>query len=87
MSLLILQVVLGGGRREFLPNNISDPEYPTLMGLRKDGRNLVNEWQSAHPREAAYVWNKEDFDDVDPDTTEYVFGNHINIYFIFITSN
>lgn len=58
-----------------------------MMGLRKDGRNLVNEWQSAHPREAAYVWNKEDFDDVDPDTTEYVFGNHINIYFIFITSN
>ncbi|XP_071840262.1 alkaline phosphatase, tissue-nonspecific isozyme-like isoform X3 [Apostichopus japonicus] len=69
-----IQVVLGGGRREFLPNNISDPEYPTMMGLRNDGRNLVNEWQSAHPREAAYVWNKEDFDDVDPDTTEYVFG-------------
>jgi len=39
-----LWVALGGGRRNFLPNDAADPEYPTAKGVREDGRNLMREW-------------------------------------------
>ena len=49
-------VVLGGGRREFLPADTPDPEHPGLAGKRRDGRNLIEEWRQAHP-DGRYVWN------------------------------
>ena len=49
-------VLLGGGRREFLPASERDPEYGDKAGKRQDGRNLVAEWLEAHPG-GAYVWN------------------------------
>jgi Alkaline phosphatase len=38
-----LDVILGGGRREFLPIEADDPEYPSRPGLRDDSRNLIDE--------------------------------------------
>jgi len=52
------QVVLGGGRGQFTTINEQDPEYADKVGLRLDGRNLVAEWQAAHPQ-GAYVWNAD----------------------------
>ena len=49
-------VALGGGRGQFTTVNEQDPEYADKVGLRLDGRNLVAEWQAAHPQ-GAYVWN------------------------------
>jgi len=49
-------VLMGGGRREFLPNTAHDPEYPGQTGSRGDGRDLVAEWQSRHSN-GKYVWN------------------------------
>jgi alkaline phosphatase len=49
-------VLLGGGRTEFLPVQQPDPEYPDVHGLRGDGRNLVAEWQQRHP-DGHYAWN------------------------------
>jgi alkaline phosphatase len=49
-------VALGGGRREFTTVEQRDPEYDDKVGQRLDGRDLVGEWQRAHPR-GAYVWN------------------------------
>ncbi len=49
-------VLMGGGRREFLPKATRDPEYPDQAGSRGDGRDLVAEWQSRHPG-GAYAWN------------------------------
>ncbi len=49
-------VALGGGRGQFTTVNEQDPEYDDKVGLRLDGRNLVAEWQAAHPQ-GAYVWN------------------------------
>ena len=54
------QVLLAGGRSMFLPTNVNDPEYPEQTGRRKDGRNLISEWQAANP-DGAYVWNAEQF--------------------------
>lgn len=55
-----LDVILGGGRREFLPAQTPDPEYPSRSGLRDDGRNLVDEWLAADNRRQ-YVWQGDTF--------------------------
>lgn len=60
------EVVLGGGRAQFMPKTETDPEYPTGRGLRSDGRDLIAEWRAKHP-EGAYVWNKAQFDALGPD--------------------
>jgi alkaline phosphatase len=49
------EIALGGGRANFLPNSVADPESPAAKGARLDGRNLIAEW-SAKPRHA-FVWN------------------------------
>jgi len=53
-------VLMGGGRTNFMPAGQVDPEYPGQHGRRKDGRDLVAEWQRRHP-EGRYVWNAEQF--------------------------
>jgi alkaline phosphatase len=68
-----LEVVLGGGREMFLPTTVADPEYSTRTGRRTDGRNLVQEWVAAQPK-SAYVWNKAQFDAVNPNTAKHLLG-------------
>jgi alkaline phosphatase len=60
-----LQVVFGGGRREFLPTDVVDPEGQ--KGKRTDGRNLIQEWEKKHP-EGQYVYDKKGFDKLDSKT-------------------
>ncbi|MDZ4761801.1 MAG: alkaline phosphatase [Alphaproteobacteria bacterium] len=43
------EVVLGGGRQNFLPETMADPEYAAQKGRRKDGRNLLDEWKARGP--------------------------------------
>lgn len=50
-----LELALGGGRANFLPNTAADPETPSARGARGDGRDLTAEW-SARPNHD-YVWN------------------------------
>lgn len=59
-----LDFIAGGGRSNFLTANVPDPEYSTVSGRRRDGRDLVTEWRRRHPG-GRYVWNKKDFDKVD----------------------
>ncbi|XP_030842571.1 alkaline phosphatase [Strongylocentrotus purpuratus] len=68
-----IKVILGGGRRMFYNNTELDPEDPSDRGNRTDGRNLIEEWQEGKAN-AYYVWNKEQFDAIDEDTTDYLFG-------------
>src|SRR5690606_18294284 len=62
-----IEVIMGGGRQHLLPASEADPEYPDKSGRRGDGRNLIAEWQGRHPG-GAYVWNREQFDGLKPDT-------------------
>ncbi|TRY92227.1 hypothetical protein DNTS_023801 [Danionella cerebrum] len=71
-----IDVIIGGGRKYMTPRGFSDPEYPTdtsSQGQRKDGRNLIEEWiRMKEGKVARYVWNKTEFDAVDPETTDYL---------------
>ena len=71
-----IEVVMGGGRRHFLPNDASanSPDAASSTeGDRTDGRNLVTEWQSMYTN-GVYVYDQSGFDGVDTETTERLFG-------------
>lgn len=51
-------VLMGGGRANFLPTSARDPEYDDQTGLRRDGRDLVAEWKRRRP-DGTYVWNAD----------------------------
>ncbi|KAK1900677.1 Alkaline phosphatase tissue-nonspecific isozyme [Dissostichus eleginoides] len=71
-----IDVIIGGGRKYMTPRGTKDPEYPadfSSRGKRKDGRNLIDEWQKMKiGKVARYVWNQTDFSAVDPETTDYL---------------
>ena len=69
-----LKVAMGGGRSYFLPKTEADPEYASTQGRRNDGRNLTAEWVSSRGAGAAYLWNKPQFDAIDPATSGPVLG-------------
>ncbi len=67
-----LEVALGGGRSYFMPKTMNDPEYPTQVGRRNDGRDLTAEWDGK--ANSDYVWNKAQFDAINPANTDHLLG-------------
>ena len=67
-----LEVALGGGRTKFLPRTEKDPEHTARSGERRDGRNLASQW-AARPG-SAFIWNKAQFDAIDPRNTKHLLG-------------
>jgi len=76
-----IEVALGGGRRNFLPASAQDPENPQAHGMRKDGRDLVQEWRTRHG-DGQYVWNAAQLQALDLAKTRRLFGlfeaDHMN---------
>ena len=68
-----LEVALGGGRSKFLPKETPDPEYKGMAGERLDKRDLTHEWTDKY-KNSAYVWNKQQFDAIDPRRTDHLLG-------------
>jgi alkaline phosphatase len=71
------QVVLGGGRRHWLPKVSRDPEPPGEEGRRLDGRNLIADWLREKKRRglrAEYVWNRAEMERVDPRRVDHLLG-------------
>lgn len=54
-------VLMGGGRGNFMPSTQRDPEEQGKVGARLDGRDLIAEWQRRHPG-GVYAWNQQQFD-------------------------
>ena len=52
-------VMMGGGRANFLTVEEADPEYPAKTGARKDGRDLAADW--AKRTGGHYIWNGDQF--------------------------
>lgn len=67
-----LEIALGGGRANFLPNTVADPETPAVKGQRADGRNLAAEWD-ARP-DHVFVWNAAQLAALPPSSTSRVLG-------------
>ncbi|MDN4500831.1 alkaline phosphatase [Alteromonadaceae bacterium BrNp21-10] len=71
-----LEVVMGGGRRHFLPKDAafnSTDAVSAVEGDRTDSRDLTSEWQAAYPN-GTYVMDQTGFDAINTETTERVFG-------------
>lgn len=68
-----LEVAMGGGRPNFLPDTVADPEDPEEMGARADGQDLTQLWTEQYEN-SAYVWNQEQFDAIDVATTDHLLG-------------
>ncbi|XP_053612175.1 membrane-bound alkaline phosphatase-like [Plodia interpunctella] len=69
------KVILGGGRREFLPNSTIDEEGH--VGTRSDGRNLIEEWQQDKTNRDfshSYVWNRDQLMNHFDSPPEYLLG-------------
>jgi alkaline phosphatase len=71
-----IDVIMGGGRRSFLPK---DPIFNSvdavslIEGDRTDGRNLISEWQAIYPT-GTYVVDQAGFDAINPLSTSKVLG-------------
>lgn len=67
-----IEVVLGGGRREFLPNTLTDPEDVGAKGRRADGRNLAAEYETKF--NGKFVYDRAGFDAFDIDSGKRLLG-------------
>lgn len=65
------QVILGGGRSNFLYHSQIDEEDNS--GRRHDGKNLIEEWIISKNR-SQYVSNKEGLLNIDLESTDYLLG-------------
>ncbi|MEC7689260.1 MAG: alkaline phosphatase [Pseudomonadota bacterium] len=71
-----IEVVMGGGRRSFLPKDAafnSPDAVSAVEGDRTDGRDLTAEWSAQYP-DGVYLYDQAGFDGLDTETTERVFG-------------
>lgn len=71
-----IEVVMGGGRRHFLPKDerYNSPDASSSVeGDRTDGRDLVAEWKKAYPY-GEYVYDQVGFDAVDASSTSKIFA-------------
>jgi len=72
-----IEVVLGGGRREFLPKdaqfNQENPQAEKAEGKRLDNRHLINEWQQLYPQ-GQYVNNREGLLNKNLIESSHIFG-------------
>ncbi|XP_069992427.1 alkaline phosphatase-like [Penaeus vannamei] len=72
-----INVLLGGGRRHWIPTTEFDREERDQRGRRTDGKNLLDVWvhdKKTRDLNAEYVWNKAQFESVDARHTDYLLG-------------
>ncbi|XP_048521511.1 alkaline phosphatase [Dendroctonus ponderosae] len=72
-----INVLLGGGRRHWLPKVAHDPELTKEEGRRLDGRNLIDDWMRDKKKRglnAEYVWSKGNLEKIKPAEIDYLLG-------------
>lgn len=81
-----INVIMGGGRRCFFGPNFIDPGHTGQSGIRRDNRNLIDQWldqrRANNERNFAFVNSTQDLRSVDVDKTDYLLGlfsfSHMN---------
>ncbi|MBG1231235.1 alkaline phosphatase [Aestuariivirga litoralis] len=68
-----LDIAMGGGRTNFLPDTEKDPEDEGKTGERKDGRDLTKEWV-AKGNNHVVIYDKRGFDALDVKSTPKILG-------------
>lgn len=66
-----IEVILGGGRRNFLPSDHADSNFP--QGKRKDGANLISQWLTKYTN-SQYAADKQSLDAIDIESTDFLLG-------------
>lgn len=66
-----IDVVMGGGRRHFIPNTLTDEEGKS--GKRTDGINLIDSWKTKYAA-GNYIYDKAGFDALNTDSSTKVLG-------------
>ncbi|CAD5117035.1 DgyrCDS5862 [Dimorphilus gyrociliatus] len=75
-----LKVILGGGRKSFIPKDKRDEEDISEMSTRKDNKDLRETWKSMRKDEGlkddkfAYVERMNEFNSIDPKKVDYLLG-------------
>ena len=77
-----IEVILGGGRRGFLPYNKTSNS--DMYGQRVDKRNLINEWESKNSADQRYKYLKtrKDLKDLEVEEVDHVLGTLCSLEFI-----
>ena len=72
-----IEVILGGGRRNFLPNqtkfNEENPNSKKAEGKRTDNQHLIRQWQTLYPN-GRYVNNRDDFINASKQNNSHLLG-------------
>jgi len=68
-----LEIAMGGGRRNFLPNTVNDPEDKGKKGSRTDERNLVEEWKQKSDNHV-FAFDKESFNTINTKSGAKILG-------------
>ena len=71
-----IEVVMGGGRRHFLPRDpaFNSPDAVSFIeGDRTDERDLTAEWQEQYPN-GTYIFDEAGFNAINPDSAGRVFA-------------
>ncbi|MEM1231842.1 MAG: alkaline phosphatase [Pseudomonadota bacterium] len=53
-----VDLILGGGRANFMATGTADPEYGKPLGRRLDGADLIAQWQG-EGADRRYAWNRQ----------------------------
>jgi alkaline phosphatase len=83
-----LNVLMGGGRRNFIGKNTSDPGAPGEMGVRNDNVNLIQKWLDLREERneedrSSFLYNLTQFKALDTAKTDFVFGAFSRSHFDF----
>ncbi|CAL4062131.1 unnamed protein product [Meganyctiphanes norvegica] len=70
-----IKVIMGGGRKKFLPKDVEDPEGED-SGRRDDDKNLIETWltQKQALGNANYIWHRDELLNLDTANTDYLMG-------------
>lgn len=80
-----LKVILGGGRRSFMPKNSHHNHVKTEDGKRKDGKNLIEEWQEARKdTNSKFITTREELVSLDAKKTGQLLGLFANSHLPYV---